>query len=214
MPSPKIMDTVSFRGDEYYTRREDAERIADHILKIPHLKVWCPFNDRNSVWADVLRERGFDVVATDGDFFTMTPPTDCQAIISNPPFSIKKEILDRIKQLNLRFVLILPFLWLNDGVPFEYGNQLMMFRKRMLVEFFGQCDTRARCYDDEIALIIEEMPTIDAQEVKHGKWVFVGTKTNMVSLSCHEIYKCNLCGRQNKCRYDYCPHCGARMEDK
>ena len=39
--------------------------------------------------------------------------------------------MERIKELNLRFALVLPFQWLNDGVPLEYGHQLMLFRKRM-----------------------------------------------------------------------------------
>jgi hypothetical protein len=110
--------------------RKDAKAIADHIVKLP-LKVWCPFNDTESVWREVLENRGFEVVTTDTDFFTTSPPDGVQCIISNPPFSMKKEVLDRIKQLNLRFALILPYLWLNDCVPLDYGHQIMLFRKRM-----------------------------------------------------------------------------------
>lgn len=130
MGTPKILETVSIWGDEYYTLESDAEIIADNLINIP-LKVWCPFKDTKSVWGDVLRKRGFDVVCTDTDFFTTLPPDGVQCIISNPPFSIKKEIMDRIRDLDLRFALILPFLWMNDGVPFDYGHQLLMFRKRM-----------------------------------------------------------------------------------
>lgn len=130
MYGTRIMDTVSIHGDEYYTLKKDAEVIADNLLPIP-LKVWCPFNDANSVWVETLQSRGFDVVTTDTDFFKTLPPDGVQCIISNPPFSCKKEILDRIKELNLRFALILPFLWLNDCVPFDYGHQVMFFRKRV-----------------------------------------------------------------------------------
>lgn len=126
----EFWQTGSIHGDEYYTRREDAEIIADNLLRVP-LRVWCPFNDTNSVWGDVLKERGFEVVATDTDFFVTEPPDGVQCIISNPPFSLKKAVMDRIKELNLRFCLILPFQWLNDGVPLEYGHQVMFFRKRM-----------------------------------------------------------------------------------
>lgn len=130
MASPGFWDVGSIHGDEYYTRREDAEIIADNIVQLP-LKVWLPFNDMESVWVDVLTERGFDVIATDSDFFTTEPPSGVQCIISNPPFSKKREVMDRIKALNLRFALILPFQWLNDGIPLEYGNQIMIFRQRM-----------------------------------------------------------------------------------
>ena len=40
----------SIHGDEYYTLPKVAQQITDHILDIPHLKVWCPFNDTKSVW--------------------------------------------------------------------------------------------------------------------------------------------------------------------
>ena len=70
-------------------------------------------------------------MCTEGDFFTTEPPEGVQCIISNPPFSLKKEVMNRIKRLNIRFALILPFQWLNDGVPLEYGHQIMFFRQRM-----------------------------------------------------------------------------------
>ena len=126
----KIMDPVSIHGDEYYTLREDAEVIADNLIRLP-LKVWCPFNDTNSVWGGVLMERGFEVVTTDTDFFMTEKPEGVQCIISNPPFSLKREVMERIKELDLRFALILPFLWFNDAIPYEYGHQLLMFRQRM-----------------------------------------------------------------------------------
>ena len=69
----------SVHGDEYYTLREDAEIIADWLLPIP-LKVWGPFNDTESVWVDVLKERGFEVITTESDFFTTPPPMAFNAL--------------------------------------------------------------------------------------------------------------------------------------
>ena len=152
----------SIHGDEYYTRREDAEIIAENLLRIP-LKVWCPFNDAKSVWADVLRERGFDVVTTDTDFFATEPPQGVQCIISNPPFSLKKAVMDRIKELNLRFCLILPFQWLNDGVPLEYGYQVMFFRQRMYFDTpqWVMKNPRANCFVLSDGLLKEKITFID-----------------------------------------------------
>ena len=155
----------SIHGDEYFTRKEDAEIIADHIIKLP-LKVWLPFNDSDSVWGPVLRSRGFDVVATDGDFFTTPPPEGVQCIISNPPFSLKKEVMNRIKHLNLRFALILPFQWLNDGVPLEYGHQVMFFRQRM---HFNTLDgvankPRANCFVLSDGLLKKDLTFVDKRK--------------------------------------------------
>lgn len=155
----------SIHGDEYYTRREDAEIIADHLIQIP-LKAWLPFNDTNSVWVPVLTERGFDVVATDGDFFTTDPPDGVQCIISNPPFSKKRDVMERIKALNLRFALILPFQWLNDGIPLEYGHQLMLFRQRM---YFNTPQgvlnkPRANCFVLSDGLLKNDLTFIDKRK--------------------------------------------------
>ena len=107
-----VLAINSVRGDEYFTLEKDVRIIADKL--IPD-----------------LREHGHTVTATSSDFFTTEPPPGCNAVISNPPFSRKKEILQHLKALNLPFALILPFLFLNDGVPLDYGHQIMLFRKRI-----------------------------------------------------------------------------------
>lgn len=162
MAAVDFWERGSIHGDEYYTRREDAEIIADQIIQIP-LKVWCPFNDTDSVWKHVLTEKGFDVVATDTDFFQTEPPKGVQCIISNPPFSKKREVMERIKQLNLRYALILPFQWLNDGIPLEYGHQVMFFRQRMYFNTPNGClnKPRANCFVLSDGLLKNDLTFID-----------------------------------------------------
>ena len=125
----KIMDIESIRGDEYYTLDTHAEIIAQHIVR--PMTVWCPFNDKGKAFDRILPAHGHKVICTDGDFFTTDPPAGTQAVISNPPFSRKKEVVKRLDELGLKFALIMPFLWLNDGVPFDYATQIMFFRKRV-----------------------------------------------------------------------------------
>lgn len=132
----EIMARESIRGDEYFTRDVDAETIAQHIIK--PMTVWLPFNDRGGAFERVLPRHGHKVICTDTDFFQTDPPKGIEAVISNPPFSRKKEVVERIDHLGLKFALIMPFLWLNDGVPFDYANQLMMFRKRMHFRMDGE----------------------------------------------------------------------------
>ena len=165
MPIVGFWETGSIHGDEYYTRREDAEIIADHLIQLP-LRVWLPFNDTESVWVQVLTDRGFEVVATDGDFFTTEPPSGVQCIISNPPFSKKREVMERIKALNLRFALILPFQWLNDGVPLEYGHQVMFFRQRMHFNTpqGGLNKPRANCFVLSDGLLKSDLTFIDKRK--------------------------------------------------
>ncbi len=58
--------------------------------------------------------------------------------------------------------------------------------------------------------LIEQIPTTDVQEVKHGKWLrTVPTST----WSYRRV--CSLCGQTAnmiRTRYTYCPWCGAKMD--
>ena len=125
----KFMAIESIKGDEYFTLDKDAEIIAQHIVK--PMTIWLPFNDEGKAFDRVLPQHGHKVICTDTDFFTTEPPTGTQAVISNPPFSRKREVLKRLDELGLKYALIMPFMWLNDGIMFDYAWQLMMFRKRM-----------------------------------------------------------------------------------
>lgn len=125
-----ILD-ITAKSDEYYTLPKHVEAIADNMVYWKNMHIWCPFDDENSYFPPILRAHGFTVTATSTDFFTTDPPPGVNAIVSNPPFSCKREIIKRIDDLGLPFILILPFLYLNDGVPLDYGQQIMLFRKRM-----------------------------------------------------------------------------------
>lgn len=43
----------------------------------------------------------------------------------------------------------------------------------------------------------------NAEPVRHGHWIY--TPTNPLGFTCSE------CGKE-MCRFNYCPHCGARMD--
>lgn len=131
-----IMALESVRGDEYFTRDKDAEVIAQHIIR--PMTVWLPFNDKGKAFDRVLPGHGHKVICTESDFFETEPPKGVEAVISNPPFSRKKDVVKRLDALGLKYALIMPFLWLNDGVPFDSANQLMMFRKRMFFMIEGK----------------------------------------------------------------------------
>lgn len=52
---------------------------------------------------------------------------------------------------------------------------------------------------------IDKAPTVDAPEVLHGYWLYYSTT----------MQECSNCNRHTpRHRYNYCPHCGAVMEDR
>jgi len=113
--------------DDYMTPFEAWEDIA-HL--IPHRVIWEPFyGDGTS--GDHLRSLGFDVIHEDVDFFDHDLG---EIIVTNPPFSIMKTIIPRLKQLDKPFILILPAHKLNAVYlrnHFKDLIQLIIPRKRI-----------------------------------------------------------------------------------
>ena len=60
--------------------------------------------------------------SSDLDFFTIEPPK-CDYIISNPPYSLKSEVLDRLFQLGVPFAMLVGVVGL-----FESQKRFEMFR--------------------------------------------------------------------------------------
>lgn len=56
----------------------------------------------------------------------------------------------------------------------------------------------------------DAQPTIDAEPVRHGKWIPISSNNKWFDVS-----KCSVCGKQYSLYpldYNYCPHCGAKMD--
>ena len=53
--------------------------------------------------------------------------------------------------------------------------------------------------------LIDDAPTIDAEPVRHGKWIEYPIADGM--------NQCSECGVLRFGESNYCPHCGARMDN-
>jgi hypothetical protein len=90
------------KHDDYMTPFSAWEAIKDYI---PNDKViWEAFyGDGTS--GKHLEDLGFEVIHKDVDFFTNDLG---DVIISNPPFSQSKEVLERLVELDKPFIMIMP----------------------------------------------------------------------------------------------------------
>jgi hypothetical protein len=88
--------------DDYMTPKIAWEQIKNYI---PANKViWEPFyGDGNS--GKFLRELGFNVIHENIDFFENDRG---EIIVSNPPYSKKKEVIERLLKLDKPFILLMP----------------------------------------------------------------------------------------------------------
>ena len=108
------------KSDEYYT-----PPYAVHVI-LPYLKsrgfknVWCPFDKKHSEFVKILKEEDFNVtyghIETGQDFFKYKePPTGVDCIVSNPPFSKRTPIFEKLFIFNLPFAMIMNFNGLFDA---------------------------------------------------------------------------------------------------
>ena len=100
------------------------------------------------------------------------------------------------------------------------ANELLDFVKGL--KFHGGTKTRTQAgqevLDIHIPHIVANIPTVDAVEVVHGRWLSNGMCNHKPSRFRNPdkwtIYKCSECGYSNgrKFNANYCPNCGAKMD--
>ncbi|WP_286980206.1 adenine-specific methyltransferase EcoRI family protein [Haliea sp.] len=96
--------TILKEHDDYMTPKYAWENIKQYIPK--DKIIWeAFFGDGNS--GKHLQDLGFNVIHEDVDFFE-NDLGDC--IVSNPPFSNTKKVLERLVELDKPFIMIMPVL--------------------------------------------------------------------------------------------------------
>lgn len=124
------------KNDECYTPEYAVYPIIKYLDK--DKIIWCPFDTEDSNFVKILKENGFKVINSHintGQDFYEYEPENWDVIVSNPPFTNKKEIFERCLSFNKPFALIMTNTWLNDSAPKKLFKdkelQLLMFDKRI-----------------------------------------------------------------------------------
>lgn len=124
------MDKVAGSGnDEFYT----PDYAISPIMKfIPPTSggeittIWCPFDTTDSLFVKRFTKAGYNVFATHirngEDFFEIEVP-DCDYIISNPPYSCKGKVFQRLFEIGKPFAMLVGVAGL-----FESQQRFEMFR--------------------------------------------------------------------------------------
>lgn len=118
------------KNDEYNTPRSAVIPIMKHIKSIaPNSTIWCPFDKADSEFVKVFHENGFRVIYThiaDGqDFFDITP--SCDYIVSNPPYSLKGKVFERLYEIGKPFAMLINF----QGI-FDSKDRFEMFKSHRI----------------------------------------------------------------------------------
>lgn len=107
--------------------------------------IWCPFDKDDSEYVSTLRAAACDVINTHIDYgqnFFFYEPEHYDVIISNPPFSIKDDILKRLHELDKPYMMLFPVPTLQGQKRFPYlqNRQALIFDRR--INFFKNPETK------------------------------------------------------------------------
>jgi hypothetical protein len=117
------------KHDDYMTPKHAWEDIKQYI---PKVKIWEAFYGDGSS-GNHLAELGFNVIHEERDFFN-EPPDEYDAIITNPPYSQSKNIMNKLLEYDKPFIMIMPSSKINTSYLRSWkdkGIQIIIPRKRI-----------------------------------------------------------------------------------
>jgi len=139
------MDIVAGSGnDEFYTPEYAITPILKYLK--PNSVVWCPFDTDDSLFVKILNANDHFVLNTHlsagFDFFSTNMP--CDYIISNPPYSLKAKVFERLFELDKPFAMLVGVVGL-----FESAGRFNMFKNNQIeTMYFNRRISYFKNYDD------------------------------------------------------------------
>lgn len=151
------MSTTDLKvNDEYYTPKHVWTDIQKYIPK--GKTIWEPFNTVRDVRSldssKTLKAMGFKVITkpydprtNKNDFFNSNHG---DVVVSNPPFSMKREVLERLKELGKPFILLLPHPTMNT----KYFREMFLKDKdfgiiipKRRIDFINKRNDSSNCFE-------------------------------------------------------------------
>lgn len=101
-----------------------------------------------------------------------------------------------------------------DTAYWEREEKMRLIDADKMCEDLATIDPQYETMIDWCIRVVNAQPTVDAEPIRHGHWVDVGSEVARVCSCCHEdvLYAVmyNLKGKEISLKY--CPNCGAKME--
>ena len=134
-------------NDEFYTPKYAILPLLKYLK--PGSNILCPFDTDKSNFVKVLTENGHTVIYShiqDGiDFFNLIP-TNIDYIISNPPYSLKFEVFEKLFELGIPFAMLVGVVGL-----FESQKRFELFRDNTFeIMYMNRRVSYFKSYDDQV----------------------------------------------------------------
>ena len=114
-------------NDEFYTPNYAIEPLLKYLKPVSN--IYCPFDTAESNFVKMLKKAPHNVsyghIETGEDFFKLTKQNlvGVDYIISNPPYSLKAEVFERLFELDIPFAMLVGVV----GI-FESQKRFTMFK--------------------------------------------------------------------------------------
>ena len=123
-------------NDEFYTPEVAIIPLLKYLPK--NITIWECTDFGGSNITKVLKKHGYNVISTHKEnfnFLTDDPTFEFDMIITNPPYSLKDEFIEKCYQYKKPFALLLPITALEGvkrgGLYRKHGIELLIFDKRI-----------------------------------------------------------------------------------
>jgi hypothetical protein len=137
-------------NDEFYTPSYAIKPLLSYLEK--YKTIWCPFDTEDSLFVKELEKAGHKVIHThilEGKDFFAYEPENYDCIVSNPPYSLKTEVLERLFKIDKPFAMLLGVV----GI-FESQKRFNMFKHNDFeIMYFNKRISYFRDYNDEKPLL-------------------------------------------------------------
>lgn len=142
----KMDKVANSKNDEYYTPAYAIEPLLPFLK--PQSSIWCPFDTEESLFVSMLLDQGHEVINSHinqgQDFFEFFPDKEIDYIVSNPPYSLKTEILTRLFELKIPFAMLLS----SPGI-FESQKRFNLFKDNDFeLMYFNRRVSYLKSYED------------------------------------------------------------------
>jgi len=135
-------------NDEFYTPNYAIEPLLKYLK--PNSKILCPFDTAESNYVKLLRANGHTVIHShigEGvDFFKLEVDDSIDYIISNPPYSLKFEVFNRLFEIGKPFAMLVGVVGL-----FESQKRFHLFKDNQFeIMYFNLRISYFKSYEDQV----------------------------------------------------------------
>ena len=137
------------KDDEFYTLAEDVAKIFDIIPNKHDYHYILPFNDANSEFKKYCEQNNLDYTSGNMNYIDYDYNMPNALVVSNPPFSKFREIINFYMFYGIKFILVTPLSGLTYTNVFNYWKEWKLNPLFLNLTFFKRPDgtkKHVECY--------------------------------------------------------------------